>query len=404
MKRNSFKLFAILMASMLAGVSVSCSSSDEITSETSESNSQKQLTLTIRTQTLTRAVATTDPGTAKENTMNRIAIGIFDQAGNTVRTIQEFSPTPTQGEAVAGSNKFYNSGNGTATVSVVTTQLTSTDQILVAINAPTSYFAGVATAADFKKKSLTATEALYTQSDATSPTNDMAVDDNIPMFGSANLTGSGTSFSATIKPIHLVSKVTLESLKVDFASDGPYSAATFTPQEIFIYNAPDGVLFDDAAPYVSTSTLLTGESSSTSPAPTKFLSTGVLSGETALSGSASFAGSRFFYTTPNNNVSTGKTKLVIKGSFDPDGAGATPAQVVYYPVKLNSNVTAEGTHAAAESGTTEYQVYPNKNYKCSVTIKTIGSTSPTADIDPMTATVSITVTSFTSVSQSTIFQ
>lgn len=404
MKRNSFKLFAILMASMLAGVSVSCSSSDEITSETSESNSQKQLTLTIRTQTLTRAVATTDPGTAKENTMNRIAIGIFDQAGNTVRTIQEFSPTATQDEAVAGSNKFYNAGNGTATVSVVTTQLTSTDQILVAINAPASYFAGVATAADFKKKSLTATEALYTQSDATSPTNDMAVDNNIPMFGSANLTGSGTSFSATIKPIHLVSKVTLESLKVDFASDGPYSAATFTPQEIFIYNAPDGVLFDDAAPYVSTSTLLTGESSSTSPAPTKFLSTGVLSGETALSGSASFAGSRFFYTTPNNNVSTGKTKLVIKGSFDPDGAGATPAQVVYYPVKLNSNVTAEGTHAAAESGTTEYQVYPNKNYKCSVTIKTIGSTSPTADIDPMTATVSITVTSFTSVSQSTIFQ
>lgn len=164
------------------------------------------------------------------------------------------------------------------------------------------------------------------------------------------------------------------------------------------------MLFDDAAPYVSTSTLLTGESSSTSPAPTKFLSTGVLSGETALSGSASFAGSRFFYTTPNNNVSTGKTKLVIKGSFDPDGAGATPAQVVYYPVKLNSNVTAEGTHAAAESGTTEYQVYPNKNYKCSVTIKTIGSTGPDADIDPTTATVTITVTSFTSVSQSTIFQ
>ena len=362
MKRNSFKLFAILMASMLAGVSVSCSSSDEITSETSESNSQKQLTLTIRTQTLTRAVATTDPGTAKENTMNRIAIGIFDQAGNTVRTIQEFSPTATQDEAVAGSNKFYNSGNGTATVSVVTTQLTSTDQILVAINAPASYFAGVATAADFKKKSLTATEALYTKSDATSPTNDMAVDDNIPMFGSANLTGSGTSFSATIKPIHLVSKVTLESLKVDFASDGPYSAATFTPQEIFIYNAPDGVLFDDAAPYVSTSTLLTGESSSTSPAPTKFLSTGVLSGETTLSGSASFAGSRFFYTTPNNNVSTGKTKLVIKGSFDPDGAGATPAQVVYYPVKLNSNVTAEGTHAAAESGTASIQFEVYRNY------------------------------------------
>lgn len=404
MKRTSFKLFAILMATMMAGASMSCSSSDDVASTTSESNAQKQLTLTIKTQTLTKAAATTDPGTAEENTMNRITIGIFNQAGTAVRTIQEFSPTATQGEAVAGSNKFYNAGNGTATVSVVTTQLTATDQILVAINAPASYFSGVASAADFKKKSLTAVKALYTKSDATSPTNDIAVDNNIPMFGSAKITGSGTSYSATVKPVHLVSKVTLESLKVDFAKDGPYSAATFTPQEIFIYNAPDGLLFNDAAPYVSTSTLLTGESTSTSPTPTKFLSTGVITGSTALSGSTPFSGSRFFYTTPNNNVSTGKTKLVIKGSFDPDGAGAAKAQTVYYPVKLNSNVTAGGTHAAAESGTTEYQVYPNKNYKCSVTIKTIGSTGPSADIDPTTATVTITVTSFTSVSQSTIFQ
>lgn len=402
MRRISFKEVAIFMATVMAGVSTSCSSSDEVASATSDSNVQKQLTLTIKTQTLTRAAVAADPGTSAENTMNRITIGIFDQAGTTVRAIQEFSPTSTQSEATAGSNKFYNGTNGTATVSVVTTQLASTDQILVAINAPASTFAGIATATAFKSKSLTAAQALYTKSDASSPSDDIAVSNNIPMFGSATISGSGTSYTATVNPIHLVSKITLESLKVAFASDGPYSAATFTPEEIFVYNAPDGLMFNDATPYVSTSTLLTGESSSTSP--TKYLSTGVLSNQTPLSGSGSFAGSLYFYTTPNDKVDDSKTKLVIKGSFDPDGSGSAPAQSVYYPVKLNSNVTAAGNHAAAEGSTTEYQVYPNKNYKCSVTIKTIGSTGPDKDIDPTTATITINVTPFSDVSQSTIFQ
>lgn len=404
MRRISFKACVIFMAIMVAGVNTSCSSSDEVASTTSNSDVQKQLTLTIKTQTLTRAAATTDPGTTAENTINRITVGIFDQAGTTVRAIQEFSPTSTQSEATTGSNKFYNGTNGTATVSVVTTQLASTDQILVAINAPASSFAGVSTAADFKKKSLTAVQALYTKSDASNPSDDIAVSNNIPMFGTATISGSGTSYTATVNPIHLVSKITLESLKVAFASDGPYSAATFTPEEIFVYNAPDGLLFNDAAPYISTSTLLTGESTSTAPTPTKYLSTGVLSNQTSLSASSPFSGKLFFYTTPNNKVDGSKTKLIIKGSFDPDGSGPAPAQTVYYPVKLNSNVTEDGNHAAAEGNTTEYQVYPNKNYKCSVTIKTIGSTGPDKDIDPTTATITITVAPFGDVSQSTIFQ
>lgn len=403
MKRTYLFLSAFIVAVLTAGFVSSCSSADELNSTSANDNKEKQLTLTIKTQELTKAAASADPNTTNENTMNRITIGIFDQAGTTVRAVQEFSPTSTESDATAGSNLFYNGTNGTATVSVVTTQLTNTDQILVAVNAPASLFTGVSTAADFKKKILTAEQALYTKSDKSSPTDGIAVSNNIPMLGTATVSGSGTNYSATVKPIHLASKVTLESLKVEFASDGPYSAATFTPTEIFIYNAPDGLTFDDANPYRSTSTYLTGESSSSSAAV--FLSTGDIStGATVLSGTDTFGTKYYFYTTPNNNVDANKTKLVIKGQFDPDGSGSAPAKIVYYPVKLNSNVKSDGSHSVAEASTNEYQVYPNKNYKCSVTIKTIGSANPGSDIDPTTATVTINVESFTGVDQSTIFQ
>ena len=403
MKRTYLFLSAFIVAVLTAGFVSSCSSADELNSTSANDNKEKQLTLTIKTQELTKAAASADPNTTNENIMNRITIGIFDQAGTTVRAVQEFSPTSTESAATAGSNLFYNGTNGTATVSVVTTQLTNTDQILVAVNAPASLFRGVSTAADFKKKTLTAVQALYTKSDKSSPTDGIAVSNNIPMLGTATVSGSGTSYSATVKPIHLASKVTLESLKVEFASDGPYSAATFTPTEIFIYNAPDGLTFDDANPYISTSTYLTGESSSSSAAD--FLSTGDIStGATVLSGTNTFGTKYYFYTTPNNNVDANKTKLVIKGQFDPDGSGSASAKTVYYPVKLNSNVKSDGSHSVAEASTNEYQVYPNKNYKCSVTIKTIGSASPGSDIDPTTATVTINVVSFTGVDQSTIFQ
>lgn len=403
MKRTYLFLSAFIVAVLTAGFVSSCSSADELNSTSANDNKEKQLTLTIKTQELTKAAASADPNTTNENTMNRITIGIFDQAGTTVRAVQEFSPTSTESDATAGSNLFYNGTNGTATVSVVTTQLTNTDQILVAVNAPASLFTGVSTAADFKKKILTAEQALYTKSDKSSPTDGIAVSNNIPMLGTATVSGSGTNYSATVKPIHLASKVTLESLKVEFASDGPYSAATFTPTEIFIYNAPDGLTFDDANPYISTSTYLTGESSSSSAAV--FLSTGDIStGAKVLSGTNTFGTKYYFYTTPNNNVDANKTKLVIKGQFDPDGSGSAPAKIVYYPVKLNSNVKSDGSHSVAEASTNEYQVYPNKNYKCSVTIKTIGSANPGSDIDPTTATVTINVVSFTGVDQSTIFQ
>ena len=128
------------------------------------------------------------------------------------------------------------------------------------------------------------------------------------------------------------------------------------------------------------------------------------SNSTALAGTSSLNEKFYFYTTPNSDNGNNKTKLVIKGNFKADGTGN--GETVYYPVKLNYEVKADGTTGVPSgvSSADAYKVLPNKNYKCSVTIKTKGANDPSADIDPTTATIDITVESFTDVNQTTVFQ
>ena len=405
MKKINHLISALIMAAMTAGFA-SCSSSDEPSSVSD--NTPKELTITIKTQGVTTkaAASVNDPGASAENTMNRITIGIFDNTGNNVRAIQEFSKTTTQSDAGAGTSKFYyNSTNNTATATVVTTQMTSGDLILVAVNAPANKFAGITKASDFKDVTLTANEALYTLSTGSSPSDNKAVNDNIPMFGenTVSSSGSNTDYTASIQVKHLTAKVTLDELKVDFAADGPYSDASFTPTEIFLYSVPEGLLFDDSSPYLTSPTYYTGETGASGALTVKdFLSSGSLPANALDNSSSNFGTTYYFYTTTNDNVSANKTKLVIKGNFKT--SSSDQGSIVYYPVKLNSNVLANGTHTAAESGSKEYQVSPNKNYKCSVTIKTIGSTKPDIDIDPTTAEITITVKDFEAVNQTTVFQ
>lgn len=412
MKKINHLISALIMAAMTAGFA-SCSSSDEPSSVSD--NTPKELTITIKTQGVTTKAAAsgTDPGTTAENTMNRITIGIFDNAGTTVRAIQEFTASSGASEPVQPGNYYFNQSNNSATFTVVTTKMESTDKILVAVNAPAKHFAGVSNVTDFKAKQLTADEALYRDNTDVIQSSGSAVNNNIPMFGeSTTITNgtNGTTYSATISVKHLTAKVTLDELKVDFAADGPYSAATFTPTEIFMYNVPNGVKFDTSN-QCSSGTFLDGETTATPTSANlkEYLSSGDISSSPALSGTSSggsstFGTKYFFYVTPNNTTSGDITKLVIKGSFDPDGAGSTSATTVYYPVKLNYEVKADGTTGVPSTGGTAYVVSPNKNYKCKVTIKTIGSSGPSVDIDPTTAEITITVKDFEAVDQTTVFQ
>lgn len=398
MKKINHLISALIMAAMTAGVA-SCSSSDEPSSVSD--NTPKELTLTIMSTKPVTKAALTSIGANDENTINRITVGIFSSDGTKVRTIQEFSNGNASSTSDLDGTKFYNPGNGSATVKVVTTQMVATDVVAIAINAPTNKFKGVQTLTDFKAKTMDAEEAIATDKDGQPQTSPQAA--NIPMYGEVAATGSGTSFTVTVPVYHLTAKITLSSLSVDFDANGPYANASFTPSEIFLHSVPDGLKFDNTNPFITTSTFFTGETSTTTGLAVKeYLSSGTITPGTALSTSQSMSGNYFFYTTPNYDDGTNKTRLVIKGLFknNTSDAGST----VYYPVKLNYTVKDNGTTETPDASNGRFKVYPNKNYVCTVKIKTKGAANPGDDIDPTTATITINVEPFSDVNQETVFQ
>ena len=270
-------------------------------------------------------------------------------------------------------------------------------------------------------KTETAAEALANSTDA-------QVETNIPMFGSASLTGSGSSFTATVSVIHMIAKVSLTELKVDFKAGSAYADAQFTPKAVFLINVPNSFQFDNttdaqgdynnawlsagyehgwgtfatnydpATPNTDAATTFTGSTFA------KYLTTSELTGKT-LKGVAggsddTYDKSVYFYTMPNGENGDNATKLVIAGQFKATGVD----KVVYYPLFLNATVNSAGTgYDPAVSGSDAKKVYPNKNYDCKVVIRNIGADSPNTNLDPQTATISITVKDFVSATQHTEF-
>lgn len=397
----------------------SCSSED-VASGTNQGK-MSSLTLTINTGKSMGSRATdwtTDPaGSDKkdtENKINRVAIGIFSNTGN-VKTIVELTP------GTAGTNSLTQADANNARAKIVTSSLVGNDEVLVAINAPSGKFTGCQSKSDFMAKTETAAEALANSTDA-------QVETNIPMFGSASLTGSGSSFTATVSVIHMIAKVSLTELKVDFKAGSAYADAQFTPKAVFLINVPNSFQFDNttdaqgdynkawlsagyehgwgtfatnydpATPNTDAATTFTGSTFA------KYLTTTELTGKT-LSGvaggsDATYDKNVYFYTMPNGQDGDNATKLVIAGQFKATGVD----KVVYYPLFLNATVNSAGTgYDPAVSGSDAKKVYPNKNYDCKVVIRNIGADSPNTNLDPQTATISITVKDFVSATQHTEF-
>ena len=382
----------------------SCSSED-VASGTNQGK-MSSLTLSINTGKSmgSRATAwdgTTTPTSTDENTINRLTVGIFDASTKKVKTIVELT------SATTGGNSLSVSGN-TATAKIVTTSLSTGDDVLVAANAPAGNFAGVADETGFNAKTEGIEIAVLSSSDNTTEINT-----NIPMYGASTLNGSGSTFTATVSVQHQLAKITLDNLSVDFAQDGPYKSAKFTPTEFFVVNVPTSLAFSTAA-IDATATHLHGfgtaygiSAASEWGAYKEYLATGTLSGSAlfgiASSGTEKYGSKSFFYVTPSTDVtSNGKMKLIIAGKFDADGTGAAE-ETVFYPVAINATYDAAGNATAADGGTL-FQVSPNKNYKCTVVIKTKGTTDPTKNLDPQTATVTVTVTDFVEASQTTTFE
>lgn len=408
--KTKIQLFvAFLLLAVGALWLTSCSSEDAV--QGSGSQADASLTLTINTGKVgSRATAwTTDPAgsdkTQTENKINRLTVGIFSSDGSTVKTIVELTPGQSNGNTL--------SADGT-TAKIVTTSLAANDKVLVAVNAPTGKFAGVADETGFNAKTETIESAVLSSSD-----NTKEINTNIPMYGASTLNGSGSAFTAAVSVQHQLAKITLDSLSVDFAQDGPYKSATFKPTEFFLVNVPENLAFNKEAVngtnHFHGCNIASSDYSSLSwitSLPSKwgsykeFLATGALSGS-ALSGIASsgtekYGSKSFFYVTPStDDTDNGKMKLIIAGDFDANGSGTT--EKVFYPVAINATYDAAGNATAADGGTV-FQVSPNKNYVCKVVIKTKGTTDPTQNLDPQTAEITVSVKEFDPAKQTTTFE
>ena len=427
MKMKRHRFYACLLTVMTLAGFTACSSTDnDGVTDSQTVNGKSQLTLTINTMG-TRAGFTTDPaGTDASNnlekTINRVTVGIFDSNSN-VRAIQEF----TSGDGTDDANTFKTT-NGSTVMNIVTNKLAAGDKVLVAVNAPSGKFQGAQTVSDFQKKSVDAGRALATKASDETTVQDNQVADNAPMFGEAELKDpeeGQTAYTAEVKVSHLTAKISLTDIEVAFDPNGSYQNATFSPTEIYVEHVVDGLNFNPTAGSwfdPSTKSLLTGATGV--EGAKSYLTTGAISGVT-LSGAKGASTAKtdnkyYFYVTPSSNDTPSGTdanavRVWIKGDFDPDGSGEATATTVFYPVLLNVKYDAAGTASAAEDGTDAYKVYPNKNYICSIVIKTKGLPGNGPDgksqpepgndeLKPQQATITVSVENWTPVTQTTTFE
>ena len=379
----------------------SCSSED-VVSGTNQGNQESILLLSFKTGNMgTRSNTDLTPD---EQKIEDMTIGIYSSDGQKLRTVQKLTKG-TKTETSSRDNIFYIEGSNAVAKIVTTAALAAGDQVLVAANTGTADFSKTGTAGGFKSVEIDATTALTGAADATA-----LKAAKLPKFGISSgklqATGNKSEFTASdIKLKNLVSKISLQSITVNFTNPGPYAEATFEPQEMYLESVPNKMVFSETAWVDNPDSYLSGRDAaeggskdflkvtlSTPESGSKQLS----ASNTTYNGTAADV----LYTIPNIKTDANRTVLVIKGKF------STETDPVYYKLPLNVagyNSTGQLSGAVAD-GTKAFQIPAGKNIKCNITIKTIGSTKPDVESGPLTATLNVTVDSWEDLTQNTNFE
>lgn len=375
----------------------SCSTDDNLAGGSGAASMQEGVVLlSINTgQMGTRATGGTTPLNDQEKMVNDMTIGIFDANTGIAKTIKTFKGAGT-GADVLADGKIYTDGKKSK-VKIVSSTLKATDKVLVAVNTADDATAAEALLAaknvtEFNKVSL-ASENIVKLANA----------NKLPKYGEGSLkaTSTASEYEADITVKNLVSRVTLENLTINM--EGAYKNATFTLDKIYLTHVPAAVDYSKTGWTLKTFT----------PATDKYIhgisakAQGPVEMKDFLKKAVTQAGlDQFLYTTPNEAVDDDKTTLVLAGQFDmKDGS---PAKTIYYPLALNAHYD-ETTHKYvkaddAPEGVDLYKTRYGMNYKCSVTIKTIGTDDPWELLTPQTATISVEVADWLNVTQTSIFQ
>lgn len=359
------KMTGVVTAVMLTASLASCmsESSDDV-----KTNAQGRFTLNISsmpvgagTRTVTK-ISGTDAQTGTkadgEKTINRLVMAVYDASNSDALLMGKAVPSPT-GTAFQVTQTFASGGLAEGDPVVVAANIPATKLATYAAYTPMSNFVGAP---------LTLEEALTPGTAGTLNASDL------PMYGKGSVTADDSegNFSATVNLRHLVAKVALNSLTVDF-SQTLHTSASFTPEAIFLINVPEKIDMQvDADGNYLYQPIVTefyqGEADNWSTDASadqrkfaEYLGTGAIT-ETALSSAnATMTNKYWLYTLPNNS-DTYKTKLVIKGKYSIDGSEAAKHDA-YYAVPLGKS-------------TSDQTVQINTIYQVSVTIKGDGADSP----------------------------
>lgn len=386
-KRLYAGIMALTMTFAGAAFLSSCSS-DELISQGGDDQ-----TLTVKvspSNTVTRAAAH-DVQTGTENQVNQFVVGIFDNEGKKLGIEKQTVAKNSQLTVTAAGYKIGN-------------------KVLVAVNMPSTLFDDVTDESSFKNKILSIGQALYGDPNHVAD-NKLADNQYVPMYGEGTLVSAGKAkqYKADVKVYHLVSKISLQSITVNFSNT--YKGATFQPTEIFLANVPTKVGLGDASDvakytFASNDTYVSGEQTTyategatVTASDYPYLSTGDLStGDPKWDASVANeekvynANMPTLYSLPNDNVDNNATFLVVKGKFSYNGKND---ETVYYPFYMNYNTT----DASAPDGGTPKALHPNINYQVSITITGKGTNSPVTPVSSKVASVNVSVKDFVAVNQ-----
>lgn len=353
----------------------SCSTDDDQKSGGNPAPQRESLVvLTINTGKMMSRAATTTDLTANEKHIEDLTVGIFDKTGNK-RIVRSFK----------AAELVTTPGTSKAEVKIFATDLTIDDEVVVVANTNEKQKAleAAANKDDFNKVTLESATAVVKDSK------------KLPKYGETKLTQGNlpTTFKADVRVKNLVSRVTLNDLKVELAQAG----AGFELTDIYLTHLPKDFAYSK-----------TGWVDGLTNAKTDFIH-GILSKEDGATDSnpdlhkavTAAAAESFLYTTPNKVQTGNNTRLVLKGKFTP-GTGAN-AEVVYYALPLNVAVV-DGAYDSADGEAMVFATSPGKNYKCNVTIKKKGSTDPWDATQPQVAEINVEAENWVDVLQDTTFQ
>ena len=370
-------LWAVLATATLS-LTACGSDENENVIQSKEKTAKLELTL-VGTPADSRATGTLP--TTDESQINRLTVAVFTEAsGNPVNALREF--TGEDIEAASGTGKkitmLCEPGNG--------------QMIYVVANASTGLFAGVTNLAGFKAKLMLLSET--TKAAGADDATDIQKANNLPMLGSAtgkNFT-AGTKTEANIALSRLVARVSISSIKTAFDPVGRFKDATFKVDAIYLKNANSSVNADKAG-----SVLVHGGDGSTG---TKKYLYATVTGHTV---NTELTTPYYFYTFPNASTSE-PTKLIIKGTFDADGAGVVSTPIArYYPITINKKQA--NTTITGGAGTDKGSIAANTRYVLTAVIKGEGAPDDNTDIDPATLQLTITVADWVlTISQNVTFE